>query len=69
MQGRMRMTSFNDTVSDYREQWADMRHIPFEFQIPDGEIDRNHRRVGPEKGDNPFVFVVKTQQSILQCVK
>jgi NAD+ synthase (glutamine-hydrolysing) len=39
MQDRMRMTSFNDTVSDHRQQCAGMRHIPFQFQVPGGEID------------------------------
>ena len=32
----MRLTSFHDTVGDYRERIQAMRRVPFEFQIPDG---------------------------------
>jgi NAD+ synthase (glutamine-hydrolysing) len=39
VQDRMRTTSFNDAVSDYRRQCAKMRRVSFEFQIPAGEID------------------------------
>ena len=37
-QDRMRMTSFNDAVGDHRERVREMRRVPFEFQIPTGEI-------------------------------
>ncbi len=38
VQDRMRMTSFNDTVRDHRQEAVRRRHIPFAFQIPEGEI-------------------------------
>ncbi|MEE4377281.1 MAG: NAD(+) synthase, partial [Candidatus Competibacteraceae bacterium] len=38
VQERMRMTSFNDTVSDHRQRCAKIRRVSFEFQIPEGEI-------------------------------
>jgi NAD+ synthase (glutamine-hydrolysing) len=37
-QDRMRLTSFNDTVADNREQVRGLRHIGFEFQVPEGPI-------------------------------
>jgi NAD+ synthase (glutamine-hydrolysing) len=37
-QDRMRLTSFSDSVGDYKERLRAMRHIPFDFVIPDGEI-------------------------------
>ena len=39
VQDRMRLTSFHDSVRDYRRQCADMRRVPFDFQIPAGEIE------------------------------
>jgi NAD+ synthase (glutamine-hydrolysing) len=39
VQDRMRMTSFTDTVTDHHDQCVRMRHIPFYFEIPQGEID------------------------------
>jgi len=39
VQDRMRTTSFNDAAGDYRQQCARIRHIPFEFRIPEGKID------------------------------
>jgi NAD+ synthase (glutamine-hydrolysing) len=38
LQDRMRMTSFNDTVGEHRERLRTLRHIPFSFQVPSGEI-------------------------------
>jgi NAD+ synthase (glutamine-hydrolysing) len=37
-QERMRMTSFNDAVGEHRERVRQIRHIPFEFQVPGGEV-------------------------------
>lgn len=37
-QDRMRMTSFNDAVSDHRERVKSMRRISFQFKVPAGEI-------------------------------
>jgi NAD+ synthase (glutamine-hydrolysing) len=37
-QDRMRTTSFNDAVADHRERVAAIRRVPFEFQVPEGEI-------------------------------
>ncbi|MEJ2100896.1 MAG: NAD(+) synthase [Desulfobacterales bacterium] len=39
LQDRMRITSFNDAVGEHRQQLAEMRHIPFEFEVPRGDID------------------------------
>ncbi|MFZ7111184.1 MAG: NAD(+) synthase [Desulfatiglandales bacterium] len=39
IQDRMRVTSFNDAVGDFHNRCTGMRQIPFEFQVPDGEID------------------------------
>ncbi|MGZ5565851.1 MAG: NAD(+) synthase [Limisphaerales bacterium] len=43
VQERMRMSSFNDSVSDCSERIKSIRRVPFAFQIPNGEIplDRN----------------------------
>lgn len=38
MQDRMRLTSFNDTVGDYRERLQRIRRIEFDFQVPEGEV-------------------------------
>jgi NAD+ synthase (glutamine-hydrolysing) len=38
VQDRMRMTSFNDVVEDHRERVQSMRRVPFDFQIPEGDI-------------------------------
>jgi NAD+ synthase (glutamine-hydrolysing) len=37
-QDRMRMTSFNDSVGEHRERVRAIRRVPFEFQVPKGEI-------------------------------
>ncbi len=37
-QDRMRMTSFNDSVGVHREHLRTIRRIPFEFEVPQGEI-------------------------------
>lgn len=37
-QDRMRMTSFNDVVTDHRDRVRAIRQIDFEFQVPTGEI-------------------------------
>ena len=34
----MRLSSFNDAVADHRERVRAIRRVPFEFQIPEGEI-------------------------------
>ena len=41
MQDRMRMTSFNDTVREHRQQLSEMRRVPFTFDIPKGIIELN----------------------------
>jgi NAD+ synthase (glutamine-hydrolysing) len=38
LQDRMRMTSFNDSVGDWKERLDLFRRIPFQFKIPDGKI-------------------------------
>lgn len=38
LQDRMRMTSFNDAVSDCRERVQAIRRVPFQFLVPEGEI-------------------------------
>ncbi len=35
-QDRMRSTSFNESVTDARERVMAIRHVPFEFQVPEG---------------------------------
>jgi NAD+ synthase (glutamine-hydrolysing) len=37
-QDRMRMTSFNDAVSQHRQEVSKMRPIEFEFEVPKGEM-------------------------------
>ena len=37
-QDRMRMTSFNDSVSEHRQRVAEIRRIEFEFEIPKGDM-------------------------------
>ncbi|MEO7715479.1 MAG: NAD(+) synthase [Capsulimonas sp.] len=37
-QDRMRLSSFHDTVGDYREKLREIRQVEFAFQIPEGEI-------------------------------
>lgn len=44
VQDRMRMTSFNDAVGIHRERVQAIRRIPWEFQLPTGELPL-HRRV------------------------
>ncbi|MEZ4639343.1 MAG: NAD(+) synthase [Caldilineaceae bacterium] len=38
MQDRMRMTSFNDAAMAHQETVRAIRHVPFEFEMPGGEI-------------------------------
>ncbi len=38
IQDRMRLTSFNDTVGEYREKLRSMRRVAFDFQVPTGEL-------------------------------
>jgi NAD+ synthase (glutamine-hydrolysing) len=38
LQDRMRMTSFNDSIGDWREKLDLFRKIPFQFKIPEGKI-------------------------------
>ena len=38
-QERMRMTSFNDAASDHRDRVRALRRIPFQFEVPEGEIE------------------------------
>jgi NAD+ synthase (glutamine-hydrolysing) len=44
IQERMRMTSFNDSVSDHRDRVAAMRHVALEFEVPKGPVEL-HRKV------------------------
>jgi NAD+ synthase (glutamine-hydrolysing) len=37
-QDRMRLSSFNDAVADHREKVRTIRRVPFEFQVPAGDI-------------------------------
>ncbi len=37
-QERMRLTSFNDTVGQYREQLRTVRQVGFAFEVPEGDI-------------------------------
>lgn len=37
-QDRMRLTSFNDAVSASRERVEAIRHVPFEFHVPEGAV-------------------------------
>jgi NAD+ synthase (glutamine-hydrolysing) len=39
IQDRMRTTSFSDAAGNLRRMLANVRHVPFEFVIPQGEID------------------------------
>lgn len=39
VQDRMRTTSFNDAAGIHRRRCAEIRRVPFEFRIPEGEID------------------------------
>jgi len=38
VQDRMRMTSFNDAAGDHRERLRKIRRVPFQFQVPEGDI-------------------------------
>ena len=38
-QDRMRLTSFHDTVGDYRDHVRAIRRVPFQFDIPEGVTD------------------------------
>jgi NAD+ synthase (glutamine-hydrolysing) len=42
-QDRMRITSFNDSVGDWRERLQLFRYIPFQFKIPKGPIALNRK--------------------------
>ncbi len=42
VQDRMRLTAFNDTVGDYKEQLRQLRRVPFTFEIPEGEMPLIH---------------------------
>jgi NAD+ synthase (glutamine-hydrolysing) len=37
-QERMRMTSFNDAVGEHRKRVRQIRRVPFEFEVPSGEV-------------------------------
>ena len=54
LQDRMRLGSFTDSVADYREYLRQMRHVPFAFHVPAGEVRlrRNVERF-PYVPDNP----------------
>lgn len=56
VQERMRLTSFSDTVGDHLEKIRSIRRVPFEFQVPEGEIPLR-REVGrfPFVPSNPLV--------------
>jgi NAD+ synthase (glutamine-hydrolysing) len=38
VQDRMRMTSFSDSVGDCRERLQAIRHIAFDFELPEGKV-------------------------------
>jgi len=38
VQDRMRSTAFNDTAGDHRERVRGIRRVPFEFEVPRGEM-------------------------------
>lgn len=38
VQERMRLTSFNDSVEDYRDRLRALRVVPFDFRIPQGAL-------------------------------
>lgn len=42
-QDRMRMTSFTDAVADHAEKLRALRRVPFDFQIPEGEVPLQRR--------------------------
>ena len=54
IQDRMRLGSFTDSVADQRERLRQMRHVPFTFHVPTGEVRllRNIERF-PYVPDNP----------------
>jgi NAD+ synthase (glutamine-hydrolysing) len=54
IQDRMRLGSFTDSVADQRERLRQMRHVPFTFRVPAGEVRllRNIERF-PYVPDNP----------------
>ena len=35
---RMRLSSFNDSVGDYRDRVRALRRVPFDFEVPQGEV-------------------------------
>jgi NAD+ synthase (glutamine-hydrolysing) len=37
-QDRMRMTSFNDSADDCRQRVEAIRHVPFDFQVPENDV-------------------------------
>lgn len=37
-QERMRSTSFNESAGDHRDELRALRRVPFELQVPDGEV-------------------------------
>jgi NAD+ synthase (glutamine-hydrolysing) len=38
VQERMRMSSFSDSVHDYRDRLREQRHVRFTFEVPTGEV-------------------------------
>jgi len=42
-QERMRLTSFNDSIGEHRERVRGLRRIPFEFQVPTGDVALERR--------------------------
>lgn len=55
-QDRMRLTSFSDQTADMRDQLRAMRHVTFEFEVPQGEIPLNrHVDRFPYVPPNPAV--------------
>src|SRR5262249_53757369 len=49
-QDRMRLTSFSDSIDDCRDRVQAVRRIPFEFQLPEGDL-----RLGRKVGRFPYV--------------
>ena len=55
-QERMRLTSFNDAINDYRAQVRAIRRVPFEFEIPSGTLPlQRHVERFPYVPSNPGV--------------
>jgi len=55
-QERMRLTSYNDTIHDYRDQIRALRRIPFEFDLPTASVPlQRHVERFPYVSSNPIL--------------